>query len=57
MLQIADRIAEINQRGLDRAEVRLSASAESSALVLLVVTFGIMVTLAGNRARGQHHRF
>lgn len=40
MLQIADRIAEINERGLNRAEERLSASAESLRWSLLV-TFGI----------------
>lgn len=44
MLQIADRIAEINERGLNRAEERLSASAESLRWSLLV-TFGI--TLLG----------
>ena len=40
MLQIADRIAEINERGLNRSEERLSASAESLRWSLLV-TFGI----------------
>jgi len=40
MLQIADRIAEINERGLNRAEEQLSASAESLRWSL-VVTFGI----------------
>ena len=40
MLQIADGIAEINERGLNRAEERLSASAESLRWSLLV-TFGI----------------
>ena len=40
MLQIADRIAEINERGLNRAEGRLSASAENLRSSLLV-TFGI----------------
>ncbi|MGA2715394.1 MAG: histidine kinase [Bryobacteraceae bacterium] len=40
MLQIADRIAEINERGLNRAEERLSASAESLRWSL-IVTFGI----------------
>jgi signal transduction histidine kinase len=40
MLQIADRIAEINERGLTRAEERLSASA-GSLRWSLVVTFGI----------------
>ena len=40
MLQIADRIAEINERGLNRAEERLSASAENLRWSLLV-TFGI----------------
>ena len=40
MLQIADRIAEINERGLNRAEERLSASAEGLRWSL-VVTFGI----------------
>jgi signal transduction histidine kinase len=40
MLQIADRIAEINARGLNRAEERLSASAENLRWSLLV-TFGI----------------
>ena len=36
MLQIADRIAEINERGLNRAEGRLSASAENLRSSLLV---------------------
>jgi signal transduction histidine kinase len=40
MLQIADRIAEINELGLNRAEERLAASAESLRLSLYV-TFGI----------------
>jgi signal transduction histidine kinase len=40
MLQIADRIAEINELGLNRAEDRLSASAENLRWSLLV-TFGI----------------
>jgi signal transduction histidine kinase len=40
MLQIADRIAEINELGLTRAEERLAASAESLRLSLYV-TFGI----------------
>ena len=40
MLQIADRIAEINERGLNRAEERLAASAENLRWSLLV-TFGI----------------
>jgi signal transduction histidine kinase len=40
MLQIADRIAEINELGLNRAEERLDASAESLRLSLYV-TFGI----------------
>ena len=40
MLQIADRIAEINERGLSRSEERLSASA-GSLRWSLVVTFGI----------------
>ena len=40
MLQIADRIAEINELGLNRAEERLSASAENLRWSLLV-TFGI----------------
>jgi signal transduction histidine kinase len=40
MLQIADRIAEINERGLNRGEERLSASAESLRWSL-IVTFGI----------------
>lgn len=44
MLQIADRIAEINERGLNRSEERLSASAENLRWSLLV-TFGI--ALAG----------
>jgi signal transduction histidine kinase len=44
MLQIADRIAEINELGLNRAEERLSASAENLRRSLLV-TFG--VTLLG----------
>ena len=44
MLQIADRIAAINHRGLDRAEERLAQSAENLRWSLLV-TFGI--TLAG----------
>jgi signal transduction histidine kinase len=44
MLQIADRIAQINGRALDRAEVRLTASAERLRWSL-VVTFGI--TLLG----------
>ncbi|HEX4137838.1 MAG TPA: ATP-binding protein [Bryobacteraceae bacterium] len=42
MLQIADRIAEINELGLTRAEDRMAASAESLRLSLLV-TFGIAV--------------
>jgi signal transduction histidine kinase len=40
MLQIADRIAEINERGLNRSEERLAASAEHLRWSL-VVTFGI----------------
>jgi signal transduction histidine kinase len=44
MLQIADRIAEINERGLNRAEDRLAASAQSLRWSL-IVTFGM--TLAG----------
>ena len=40
MLQIADRIAEINELGLNRAEERLAASAERLRLSLYV-TFGI----------------
>jgi signal transduction histidine kinase len=40
MLRIADRIAEINELGLNRAEERLAASAESLRLSLYV-TFGI----------------
>jgi signal transduction histidine kinase len=44
MLQIADRIAEINELGLNRAEERLAASAENLRASLLV-TFGI--TLLG----------
>ncbi len=40
MLQIADRIAEINELGLNRAEERLAASAENLRLSLYV-TFGI----------------
>jgi signal transduction histidine kinase len=40
MLQIADRIAEINELGLNRAEERLAASAESLR-VSLYATFGI----------------
>jgi signal transduction histidine kinase len=44
MLQIADRIAEINALGLSRAEERLAASADSLRWSLLV-TFGI--ALAG----------
>jgi signal transduction histidine kinase len=40
MLQIADRIAEINELGLNRAEERLSQSAENLR-VSLYVTFGI----------------
>jgi signal transduction histidine kinase len=44
MLQIADRIAEINERGLNRAEEQLSASAENLRWSL-VITFGI--TLLG----------
>lgn len=42
MLQIADRIAEINEGGLNRAEDRLSVSAENLRWSLLV-TFGIAV--------------
>ncbi len=42
MLQIADRIAEINERGLNRAEERLSASAENLRWSLYV-TFGIVL--------------
>jgi signal transduction histidine kinase len=44
MLRIADRIAEINELGLNRAEERLAASAENLRWSLLV-TFGI--TLLG----------
>jgi signal transduction histidine kinase len=44
MLEIADRIAAINELGLNRAEERLAASAESLRWLLLV-TFGI--TLSG----------
>ncbi len=44
MLQIADRIAEINELGLNRAEERLAASAENLRTSLLI-TFGI--TLLG----------
>lgn len=40
MLQIADRISAVNERGLIRAEERLSASAEGLRRSLLV-TFGI----------------
>jgi signal transduction histidine kinase len=40
MLQIADRIAEINEAGLNRAEDRLAVSAENLRWSLLV-TFGI----------------
>ena len=40
MLQIADRIAEINTAGLNRAEVRLSQSAENLRWSLLA-TFGL----------------
>ena len=47
MLQIADRIAEINERGLNRAEERLAASAENLRWSLLV-TFGIAL-LGGRR--------
>jgi signal transduction histidine kinase len=42
MLQIADRIAEINERGLSRAEEQLSTSAEKLRSSLLA-TFGIAV--------------
>lgn len=44
MLQIADRIALVNERGLDRAEQQLQASSDNLRRTLLV-TFGI--TLAG----------
>jgi len=44
MLRIADQIAEINERGLNRAEERLGASAENLRWSLLL-TFGI--ALAG----------
>jgi signal transduction histidine kinase len=44
MLQIADRIAVVNERGLSRSEERLAASSESLRRSLLL-TFGI--TLAG----------
>jgi signal transduction histidine kinase len=44
MLQIADRIAEINELGLNRAEERLATSAENLRTSLLI-TFGI--TLLG----------
>ncbi|HWF11628.1 MAG TPA: sensor histidine kinase [Bryobacteraceae bacterium] len=44
MLRIADQIASINERGLNRAEERLAASAENLRWSLLV-TFGI--ALAG----------
>ena len=40
MLQIADRIAEINEAGLNRAEDRLGSSAENLRWSLLV-TFGV----------------
>src|SRR5581483_1943563 len=40
MLQIADRIEEINERGLNRSEERLAASAESLRWSLLL-TFGV----------------
>jgi signal transduction histidine kinase len=40
MLQIADRIAQINELGINRAEERLAASAENLRWSLLV-TFGI----------------
>jgi len=40
MLQIADRIAAINERGLNRAEERLAASADKLRWQL-IVTFGI----------------
>jgi signal transduction histidine kinase len=43
MLQIADRIAEINELGLNRAEERLVASAENLRWSLLI-TFGIALT-------------
>ncbi len=42
MLQIADRIAAINESGLNRAEDRLAASAENLRWSLLV-TFGIVL--------------
>jgi len=42
MLQIADRIAEINELGLNRAEERLSSSAENLRLSLYLF-FGIAV--------------
>lgn len=44
MLQIADRIAAVNERGLDRAEERLSASSDGLRRSL-ILTFAI--TLAG----------
>ena len=44
MLQIADRIAAVNERGLSRAEEQLAASSDSLRRSL-VLTFGI--TLAG----------
>jgi signal transduction histidine kinase len=43
MLQIADRIAAINHRGLDRAEARLAESAENLRWSLLVI-FGVALT-------------
>jgi signal transduction histidine kinase len=46
MLQIADRIAEINERGLNRSEERLAASAEHLRWSL-VVTFGIALIGGG----------
>lgn len=44
MLQIADRIAIVNERGLDRAELQLQTSSENLRRTLFV-TFGI--TLSG----------
>ena len=54
MLQIADRIAAVNEHGLNRAEEQLAASAVSLRRSLLL-TFGI--TLAGGlRAGAADHR-
>ncbi len=53
MLQIADAIEAINQRGLTRAEERFAASAESLRWSL-VATFGIALARRAPAGHGHH---